>query len=90
MHTYIFSYRYGIYFGPSLHKWNIFSSIKNESAYIYMYLYIKLSVTSSDLTLISLIPVGLSGIICREYHRISMDFNFLFTFDIYGENHYPP
>lgn len=45
-----------------------------------MYLYIKLSVTSSDLTLISLIPVGLSGIICREYHRISMDFNFLFTF----------
>lgn len=55
-----------------------------------MYLYIKLSVTSSDLTLISLIPVGLSGIICREYHRISIDFNFLFTFDIYGENHYPP
>lgn len=48
-----------------------------------MYLYIKLAVTSSDLTLISLIPVGLSGIICREYHRISMDFNFLFTSDIY-------
>lgn len=42
-----------------------------------MYLYIKLSVTSSDLTLISLIPVGLSGIICREYHRISMDFNLI-------------
>lgn len=53
-----------------------------------MYLYIKFSVIFFDLIFIFLILVGLSGIICREYYRILMDFNFLFIFDIYGENYY--